>query len=596
MGLRVVLAAALLALLPSTASARDVVVESFDGTPIVGHFFPAQEGAKGPTVLSGHGWGGTGSTDPDSKSSPAGSVGHAALRKAGYNVLTWDARGFGGSGGVVQVDSPEAEARDVQALISWVATQPEALLDGPGDPRIGMVGGSYGGGIQLVTAGIGERRLDVLVPDIAWNSLVSSLYKDETLKGGWGSLLTGAGLPTATLLGLGSPAGPQTGGLDPHIPSAYIEGSTTGVLSPENLEWFRSRGPGKLVENIRIPTLLTQGTVDTLFTLDEAATNYRILRGNGVPVKMMWHCGGHGTCTTPGGNGESPVERRVLQWLERYLDRDATVDTGPRFEWVADDGKWRSAPDFPLRRTGSLTSEGSGTLTVTPGGVQSGDPLAARRSGDAFELALPAPTGAAQIVGAPRLTLTYSGSGQARVIYAQVVDDVTDLVLGNQVVPIPVTLDGAEHTVERPLEMIAASATPGSRYVLQLAPSSQVYLAQQRGAASLDIKKATIELPIVDPSAAAGSAPAVTTTVKVRFRRHARGTRRLLAVVTSNRTLRNVRVTLRDSRRRVVGSGRAARVAKRRTVALKLRSKLRRGRYTVEVRWAGGALRTRVRL
>ena len=38
-----------------------------------------------------------------------------------------------------------------------------------------MVGGSYGGGIQLVTAGF-DNRVDVIVPGIAWNSLVDSLY------------------------------------------------------------------------------------------------------------------------------------------------------------------------------------------------------------------------------------------------------------------------------------------------------------------------------------------------------------------------------------------------------------------------------------
>ena len=59
-------------------------------------------------------------------------------------------------------------------------------------------------------------------------------------------------------------------------------------------------------QRIRIPTLLIQGTVDTLFTLDEAVTNYRILRANKVPTKMIWFCGGHGACLTdPGPAGLS---------------------------------------------------------------------------------------------------------------------------------------------------------------------------------------------------------------------------------------------------------------------------------------------------
>ena len=45
-------------------------------------------------------------------------------------------------------------------------------------------------------------------------------------------------------------------------------------------------------------------------------------------------------------------------------------------------------------------------------------------------------------MGAPELTLTYSGTGSSRHVYAQLVDDTTGLVLGNIVTPIPVTLDG----------------------------------------------------------------------------------------------------------------------------------------------------------
>ena len=46
--------------------------------------------------------------------------------------------------------APAFEAKDVQWMLDWVATQPGVRLDGPGDPRVGMAGGSYGGGIQLI--------------------------------------------------------------------------------------------------------------------------------------------------------------------------------------------------------------------------------------------------------------------------------------------------------------------------------------------------------------------------------------------------------------------------------------------------------------
>jgi ABC-2 type transport system ATP-binding protein len=118
-----------------TAGARDVIVTSFDGTPISASFFPAQglaPGQKAPTILETHGWGAVRDKDENSATlAPVGQVGLGPLRRAGFNVLTWDSRGFGESGGTVEVDSKDFEGRDVSALLDWLATQPEQQLDAP---------------------------------------------------------------------------------------------------------------------------------------------------------------------------------------------------------------------------------------------------------------------------------------------------------------------------------------------------------------------------------------------------------------------------------------------------------------------------------
>src|SRR3954469_14371870 len=270
------LALASVLLLPAAAEARDATITSFDGTQIVLSFFPSPAGGKAPTILEGHGWGGSRETNPDAASEEGtGNVGVGALRRAGFNVLTWDARGFGNSGGTVEVDSPDAEVRDVSALIDWLAQQPEARLDAAGDPRGGMTGGSYAGGIELKTAPR-DKRIDAIAPIIAWHSLLTSLYKEDIVKGGWSSALYSLGLPTSH------------GRLDPHITSAFTSGASTGTLTADDREWFASRGPGDLVKQITIPTFLVEGTADTLFTLHEAIANYAILRAKGVPAKMMW--------------------------------------------------------------------------------------------------------------------------------------------------------------------------------------------------------------------------------------------------------------------------------------------------------------------
>jgi ABC-2 type transport system ATP-binding protein len=491
-------ALAICAVLAAGVQARDATVRSFDQTAISMHFFPAEglaPGKRAPTVLIGPGWSMPGETDESSASDELfGGVGVGPLRRAGYNVLTWDPRGFGSSGGQVEVDSPDYEARDVSALIDWLAKQPEAQLDKAGDPRVGMNGSSYGGGIQWITAAR-DPRVDAITPNISWNSLISSLYKDRALKFGWGSLLCGLGVTGSLPGGLLNPDGVQLLRLNPHMFNTCVSGIATGQIAPADEAWFAAHGPDTLLSRVQIPTLITQGTADTLFTLKEAIRNYASLRSRGVPVKMIWFCGGHGVCLT--GSGEAGhVERAVLAWLARYLKRDTSVQTGPRFEWLADDAKWRSAADYPLTRRGSLTAvTGQKTLPIAPTSP-SGGLIAATPAANAVEVTLPAASGNAHLVGEPTLKLTYSGiaaPGQTHV-YAQIVDG-SGRVVGNQATPIPVTLDGALRTIERPLEPIAAEAIAGSTYKLQITPATTLY-TPQRSAGAATFARIEVALPI----------------------------------------------------------------------------------------------------
>ena len=470
----IVLAIVLLLVGAAPAAAREAVVRSFDGAELHVSFHPAKAGKRAPTILMTHGWGGKRERDPEGASNAA-QAGVGALRKAGFNVLAWDSRGFGESGGTVTIDYRRNEGRDVRVLLNWLARQPEAKLDGRRDPRVGMHGGSYAGGIQFVAAAI-DRRIDAIAPSIAWHSLLTSLYRAETIKGGWSALLFAAG---------------QSGRLDPHITSAFASGAGAGTLSAEDRAWFASRGPGALVKRIKVPTLILQGTPDTLFTPSEAIDNYRILRRTGVPLKMMWFCGGHGTCKTGEGTA-GHLEQRVVAWMKRYLMRKK-VATGPGFEWLADDAQWRSARRFPPRRGMPVVGQGSGTLLVSPADAVSGSPLAASPAANALNVAIPEVT--SPVVGRPVLTLTYTGAGAVTHVFAQIVDEARNVVLGNQVTPIPVRLDGGMHTITRSLEGVAAA---GGRYHLQLIGGSQVY-GPVRGAGAITFSAARIELPTASP-------------------------------------------------------------------------------------------------
>ena len=194
-----------------------------------------------------------------------------------------------------------------------------------------MVGGSYGGGIQLVTAAT-DCRIDAIVPTIAWHSLTTSLDKADTAKSGWSGILTNL---------------TSSEHVDPEVMAAYRSGVVEGAVTPAELAWFAARGPAQLLHDIHVPTLIVQGTVDTLFTLQEGVDNYEALRANGVTTSMRWFCGGHGVCLTPTGD-PGATEQATLAWLAalraaRHVGRHRT-----RVQLRRPERHHLLGPDLPL--------------------------------------------------------------------------------------------------------------------------------------------------------------------------------------------------------------------------------------------------------
>ncbi len=106
------------------------------------------------------------------------------------------------------------------------------------------------------------------------------------------------------------------------------------------------------------------------------------------------------------------------------------------------------------------------------------------------------------ILGAPVLSLVYrSVTVPARRVdgrvQAQLVDDRTGRVLGNQITPIKVRLDGKRHKVKTKLETIAATLKPGRSFTLQIVASSVAY-APQLATGTLRLAKMNLALPIAD--------------------------------------------------------------------------------------------------
>lgn len=496
------LSAGIFASASGPALADDVEVDSFDGTDITTHFHPANGLAPGktaPTILVGHGWGGV---REDGGGAPA------AFLAEGYNVLTWDARGFGQSGGTVMIDHPRFEARDVSSLVDFVAEQPQARLDGPGDPRIGMTGGSYGGGIQFISAARDER-IDAIAPTIAWHNLLESLYPRQSIKAGWDLALIGVGIPTSVALGIFNPSGIETGHQSKHFYDSVVLGLATGLVPEEELPWFQAHGPDFLLKKVDVPTLIAQGTVDTLFNLDQGHRNYVALHKQGIPLKMMWFCGGHGICNVDGdGSGTLPdsarVQKRRLQWFDRYLKRERGQRTGPAFEWIDQNGTWHTSGAYPLKKTGSLTGAGAGTVPLIPGINPTSGILVAADPDPLATIKVPiAAEGGEDVVGAPKLEFTYSALGVSpradglTHVFGQIVDKDRNVVSGNQSTPIPIELDNQSHDVSTSLARIASEATPAG-YELQIIGQSNLFDAQ-RATGVVTISGLEVRLPTTKP-------------------------------------------------------------------------------------------------
>jgi ABC-2 type transport system ATP-binding protein len=348
-------------------------------------YLPASATADEPAaaVVLAHGFGG-------SKDSVADDARDLAGR--GYVVLTYSARGFGESTGRIGLDDPRFEVADLSALLDRLAARDDVLLDAAGDPRVGVAGASYGGALALLGAGQ-DDRIDAIAPQITWNSLTAAFFPSQVggpaadtvaatpqAQGGgvykrlWSGLFFGVGsAPTGGLLGAlgggdgdgdgdgaaaagGPPADlpADLGSIDPaavdpqaveqlltcgrftaEVCAAYQSAASTGTLTPEIAAVLDRSSPATVLDRIDAPTLLVQGTQDSLFGLGQADANARGIAADGTPVKVVWYAGGHDSQASERTTEE--LRELVAGWFDWHL-RGRGEDPGTGFEFPAPTG------------------------------------------------------------------------------------------------------------------------------------------------------------------------------------------------------------------------------------------------------------------
>ncbi|HVF12360.1 MAG TPA: CocE/NonD family hydrolase [Actinomycetota bacterium] len=477
-------------LVPLTASAAPTVtsgfITSFDGTQIKYNLF-LPDGASStnqvPVILRTHGWGGVGET------TIGGTL--AKLLANGYAVLTWDQRGFGKSGGQIEIDHRDYEAKDVASLIDFASSRPEILLEAAGDPVVGMTGGSYAGGIQLASASI-DSRIDAIAPEIAWNHLPQSLFPNGVPKVGWDTLLYATGHSTR-LQQERTPAN-----YNPMIHRAQLQTTATNDPAPF-FSFFDERSPRHYTDDITTPTLVIQGSIDTLFTMNQGVSNFLQIGDNAggtVPTKLLLYNTGHqiGTAVpigTGADNARTRADNAILSWFAKYL-KGQPVDTGPKVEFQNNFGQWDSAISWPVGGTTSANGTISNlSVTGAPvgGQVVNGNANGSTVSNPLARTNVFSATTNTRVVGVPHISGTVNGAATGAFLFFKLINTATNEVLSDQVTAYHVAgpvLPGQPATFDIDLEGVSYLLTAGQSVALEISTGSPMFTSY-RGSGVVDV-------------------------------------------------------------------------------------------------------------
>ncbi len=362
---------------------------------------------RAPAVLTTNGFGG-------SKNDQASEA--QRLVQRGYVVLSYSGVGFGGSSCRIELDSFSWDGRAAAQLVTFLGGGSKATNgarvryvehnqvahDGRHhryDPVVGMIGGSYGGGVQLTAAAV-DPRIDALIPIITWNDLGYALAPNNAglsgsalrsntpgivkanptglLGSGWLNLLWFSGTTTTPTPPLPPSPCPN---FDRLMCAIHDQLVTDGYPDPTALKKLATTSISSRMDQLKIPVLLEQGENDSLFDLQQAVATYHALRHQHTPVTMVWQSWGHS------GGTDSPGESAVLNrlndaWFGHYLQH-----TAPRpardftffRPWVSDPAHaYASARSFPIGTTEHLylstpLTQDSAGLTPTSSEVTTGD-------------------------------------------------------------------------------------------------------------------------------------------------------------------------------------------------------------------------------
>ncbi|MEO9151487.1 MAG: alpha/beta fold hydrolase, partial [Lapillicoccus sp.] len=502
-------------------------------------FAPAGEATKHPAVLLAHGFGG----------SKADLVAQATdLATHGYVVLTYSARGFAKSGGFIHLDDPAYEIADARRLLDVLAARSDVLLDAPGDPRVGVAGGSYGGGLALML-GATDPRVDAVAAAITWNDLADAFFPQNALAAAPPASGSPADVERAATMGpfkqlwasrfflgtaaAGASVSPTCGRFDKVVCRLFLAAAQTGRPSPELLTLLRAHSPRPELAGLKAPTFLVQGMADSLFGLEQADATARALTAQGTPVAVRWMDGGHDGVSSTATDDQDAIRT----WLAHYLGsaaspqkpsdtalpepaflfanplaRRATTATLSQATSYVDAATWSPTPiDGSTKPLLNPPGGQPASMTIIPGLGTLASSLPAYRlaalPGESAAFDTAAFTEGRVIVGTPRVRLTVTSSGPSSTLFLSLWQVTSGAAtLPRQVVaPVSVTTTpGTSTTVEVALAAGSWTVQAGSSLRVLVTTTDSTYAAPTTARADR-VALSDFRLPAVVATAVTGA-------------------------------------------------------------------------------------------
>jgi predicted acyl esterase len=444
----------------ATFTVRDLTIPGGGGTPLAATLYEPTGAAPAggfPAVVMFHGLGGTRATvDPLARS---------FFADQGYVVLAFDARGHGASGGLWDLDGPNANA-DARAVYDFLAARPKIAAG-----KIGAFGVSLGGGAVWNSAVIGKVPWAAIAPEASWIDLYGALFPQNLPKSGVLAQL--ASLVPASRT-------------DPEILSREqqaINGVDLASLRPIT----SARSVAGRLGGFTTPTLILQGRRDFLFDVDQARRAFAQLAG---PKRLYLGDFGHAPSDFSTAPDLVHMSLELRTWFDRFLKGEPNgIDTQPRVE-IAKSPFTGSAQfaAFPSPRKLVLRSSGSRWLTAS-GSVQRTFALPRRKL---------------ETIGTPVVTATVSGTKPFHHLVAvlSATSGGTETIVSEGGIPLRPRAKPRRVSIRLLDQVVTIPA--GSRLRLTLAatstaqnPANALYLLGVRDGSRVRLGRISVTLPVL---------------------------------------------------------------------------------------------------